>query len=271
MLACGAGVVATPAPARAARRRRRRRRPASRGQRDNCESGPPTRSEGGARAAGMLRNGGHDGRPPGATARIPESHHILSIQCLDPQRDPMGTGRLRARRMLAVRKLDARLHGHDGPPPPPWPRGLHPLPDGLVRRRLRARACGQSPRPPRPRRGLVPLVPRDGGDDLQGSGGRLPHPRRASWPSRVDQDARPDLSNRYEDYGWPATVVFDAAGQELVKIQGYIEPERMRGLLRAVIADPTPGRFRRERGGARPWGEGRASPTPSAAISRPSS
>jgi len=57
----------------------------------------------------------------------------------------------------------------------------------------------------------------------------------------VDQDARPDLSNRYEDYGWPATVVFDAAGQELVKFQGYIEPERMRGLLRAVIADPTPG------------------------------
>jgi len=60
-------------------------------------------------------------------------------------------------------------------------------------------------------------------------------------PVRVDQDARPDLSNRYEDYGWPATVVFDAAGQELVKFQGYIEPERMRGLLRAVIADPTPG------------------------------
>src|SRR5437588_1704652 len=58
---------------------------------------------------------------------------------------------------------------------------------------------------------------------------------------KVDQDARPDLSNRYEDYGWPATVVFDAAGQELVKFQGYIEPERMRTLLRAVIADPTPG------------------------------
>ena len=26
---------------------------------------------------------------------------------------------------------------------------------------------------------------------------------------RVDQDARPDLANRYEDYGWPATIVFD--------------------------------------------------------------
>ena len=60
-------------------------------------------------------------------------------------------------------------------------------------------------------------------------------------PVRVDQDARPDLSNRYEDYGWPATVVFDSAGRELVKFQGYIEPERMRALLRAVVEDPTPG------------------------------
>src|SRR5260370_1124472 len=25
---------------------------------------------------------------------------------------------------------------------------------------------------------------------------------------KVDQDSRPDLSNRYEDYGWPATIVF---------------------------------------------------------------
>jgi uncharacterized protein YyaL (SSP411 family) len=24
---------------------------------------------------------------------------------------------------------------------------------------------------------------------------------------KVDQDSRPDISNRYEDYGWPATVV----------------------------------------------------------------
>lgn len=37
---------------------------------------------------------------------------------------------------------------------------------------------------------------------------------------RVDQDARPDLSNRYEDYGWPATVVFNFDGSEIVKRQG---------------------------------------------------
>jgi uncharacterized protein YyaL (SSP411 family) len=60
-------------------------------------------------------------------------------------------------------------------------------------------------------------------------------------PVRVDQDSRPDLSNRYEDYGWPATVVFDARGQELVKFAGYIAPARMASLLQGIIDDPTPG------------------------------
>jgi uncharacterized protein YyaL (SSP411 family) len=60
-------------------------------------------------------------------------------------------------------------------------------------------------------------------------------------PVRVDQDSRPDLSNRYEDYGWPATVVFSPGGGEIVKRQGYIEPRQMIGMLKAIIADPTPG------------------------------
>jgi uncharacterized protein YyaL (SSP411 family) len=54
---------------------------------------------------------------------------------------------------------------------------------------------------------------------------------------RVDQDARPDLSNRYEDYGWPATIVFDASGRELVKFSGYIPPPRMASLLQGIIDD----------------------------------
>jgi uncharacterized protein len=58
---------------------------------------------------------------------------------------------------------------------------------------------------------------------------------------RVDQDARPDLSNRYEDYGWPATVVFGADRKEIVKRQGYIEPKQMVAMLKAIIADPSPG------------------------------
>jgi uncharacterized protein YyaL (SSP411 family) len=60
-------------------------------------------------------------------------------------------------------------------------------------------------------------------------------------PVRVDQDARPDLSNRYEDYGWPATIVFDPRGAEIVKFSGYIPPDRMVSLLQGIIDDPTPG------------------------------
>jgi uncharacterized protein YyaL (SSP411 family) len=58
---------------------------------------------------------------------------------------------------------------------------------------------------------------------------------------RVDQDSRPDLASRYEDYGWPATVIFDSAGGELVRFRGYIPPPRMRALLQSVVEDPTPG------------------------------
>src|SRR3984885_2417575 len=60
-------------------------------------------------------------------------------------------------------------------------------------------------------------------------------------PVRVDQDANPDLSSRYGDWGWPATIVFGPDGSEIAKIRGYIEPERMQALLKAVIDDPSPG------------------------------
>jgi len=63
---------------------------------------------------------------------------------------------------------------------------------------------------------------------------------------RVDQDSRPDLSNRYEDYGWPATVVFDSAGHEIVKRQGYLTPAEMASMLQAIIDDPAPGPSVRE-------------------------
>src|ERR1700732_5159280 len=59
-------------------------------------------------------------------------------------------------------------------------------------------------------------------------------------PVRVDQDANPDLSSRYGDWGWPATIVFGPDGTEIAKIRGYIEPERMQALLKDVIDDPSP-------------------------------
>ena len=58
---------------------------------------------------------------------------------------------------------------------------------------------------------------------------------------KVDQDSRPDISNWYEDYGWPATVVFDGDGKEIVKRQGYLPPKPMLSMLEAIVDDPTPG------------------------------
>jgi uncharacterized protein len=59
-------------------------------------------------------------------------------------------------------------------------------------------------------------------------------------PVRVDQDARPDISRRYERYGWPATVVFNAAGGEIVKRRGYLPPAVMTSMLEEIIVDPSP-------------------------------
>jgi hypothetical protein len=58
---------------------------------------------------------------------------------------------------------------------------------------------------------------------------------------KVDQDSRPDISNRYEDYGWPATVIFNADHGEIIKRQGFLPPVQMASILQAVIDDPSPG------------------------------
>jgi uncharacterized protein YyaL (SSP411 family) len=58
---------------------------------------------------------------------------------------------------------------------------------------------------------------------------------------RVDQDSRPDVANRYEDYGWPATVIFKWDGAELAKRRGFIPPKPMASMLQAFADDPTPG------------------------------
>ena len=57
----------------------------------------------------------------------------------------------------------------------------------------------------------------------------------------ADADARPDLASRYEDYGWPATIIFDANGNELARRRGFIPPVEMASILQAFIDDPTPG------------------------------
>jgi uncharacterized protein YyaL (SSP411 family) len=50
-------------------------------------------------------------------------------------------------------------------------------------------------------------------------------------PVRVDIDARPDLAERYSDYGWPATIVLSPDALELGKFRGYMPPERLLGII----------------------------------------
>ena len=56
----------------------------------------------------------------------------------------------------------------------------------------------------------------------------------------IDQDSNSGLSNRYKNYGWPATILFNSQGQEIVKRAGYIEINEMIELLENKIKDPSP-------------------------------
>lgn len=53
---------------------------------------------------------------------------------------------------------------------------------------------------------------------------------------KVDSDARPDVQERYEAWGWPATVIFAPDATEVAKYRGYIEPEKFRELLEQIAA-----------------------------------
>ena len=57
---------------------------------------------------------------------------------------------------------------------------------------------------------------------------------------KVDQDGNPGLSQRYEDWGWPATIMFDGKGRELNKERGYVEPAAMAQVLQALVDKPEP-------------------------------
>ncbi len=58
---------------------------------------------------------------------------------------------------------------------------------------------------------------------------------------KVDQDSDPALSDRYGDWGWPATIVLAADGSEIVKRRGFLQPEQMAAMLQAIVDDPSPG------------------------------
>ncbi len=51
---------------------------------------------------------------------------------------------------------------------------------------------------------------------------------------RIDVDARPDIEERYEEWGWPATIILDSESQELAKYRGYVNPEDMIEILKKL-------------------------------------
>ncbi len=63
---------------------------------------------------------------------------------------------------------------------------------------------------------------------------------RSYIPVRADDAKYPELAKRYENYGRPATVVFDGNGVEIIKRRGYLRPQLMVWLLEAVAQNPSP-------------------------------
>ena len=53
---------------------------------------------------------------------------------------------------------------------------------------------------------------------------------------RVDIDARPDLAERYGEWGWPATILLSPDAEEIGKFRGYLEPEKLRAALEDVTS-----------------------------------
>jgi uncharacterized protein YyaL (SSP411 family) len=59
-------------------------------------------------------------------------------------------------------------------------------------------------------------------------------------PVHVDQDSRPDISQRYERWGWPATIIFAPDGTEIVKLRGFYSAKFFIPVLRETVKDPSP-------------------------------
>jgi uncharacterized protein len=53
---------------------------------------------------------------------------------------------------------------------------------------------------------------------------------------KVDVDSRPDIEERYSDWGWPATVIFSPDAEEIGKYRGYIAPADFVEILRDIVA-----------------------------------
>ncbi|MCH9686061.1 MAG: DUF255 domain-containing protein [Deltaproteobacteria bacterium] len=54
---------------------------------------------------------------------------------------------------------------------------------------------------------------------------------------RVDSDERPDVAERYREWGWPATAILTPQAQPVLALRGYKRPEKFKALLLELIAD----------------------------------
>lgn len=62
-------------------------------------------------------------------------------------------------------------------------------------------------------------------------------------PIRVDSDARPDLAERYADWGWPATAVLTSDARPVLELRGYQDPREFAELLRGLVDDHDAGKL----------------------------
>ena len=62
---------------------------------------------------------------------------------------------------------------------------------------------------------------------------------RTYIPVRADEKDNPELGMRYQEFGRPATVIFDSNGAEVYKKRGYVQPQWMVWMLEAVAQNPT--------------------------------
>ncbi|HWB73765.1 MAG TPA: DUF255 domain-containing protein [Nannocystaceae bacterium] len=75
---------------------------------------------------------------------------------------------------------------------------------------------------------------------------------------RVDSDARPDVAERYREWGWPATGFLTPNAQPVLELRGYQNPRAFAKLLRELVADRDRGALvRREAPAPEPSAEDR--------------
>lgn len=60
---------------------------------------------------------------------------------------------------------------------------------------------------------------------------------------RVDSDARPDVAERYREWGWPATAFLTPDAQQVLALRGYKHRDKFEALLRELVADRDAGRL----------------------------